>query len=122
MADITIDTQIEKIVNFKNVKAGDTFRRILTITVTGTGDPVDLTNVTVKMEVKAKATGAALLSFTEGDGITKNINVITLDKIITLKGGNYVYDMEFTYPDERVVTYIGGSFIVVQDVTNAQTN
>lgn len=102
------------------VYAGDTFTAQLTFT-DNAGNPIDFTDITLKMQVKKMPIGTISLQFTEGGGITKNVNVVTLSKIISIKGGAYVYDLQATDVDNNVITYLQGTFTVMQDVTDAQT-
>jgi hypothetical protein len=57
----------------------------------------------------------------EGSGITvggAGNNVITISKIISIQtGGKYYYDLQATFADGTVQTYLRGQFIVTEDIT-----
>jgi hypothetical protein len=109
------------------VKAGDTFSLLLKFFDDDAGTvPTDLTNYVFKMDIKPKTTplGSPKLSLVQSVGITiggADNNEMTLLEKISIKGGSYVYDIEGLLPDGSIVTFVGGAFTVVQDVTNSTT-
>lgn len=90
----------------------------ISFAITHNQEPVDLSTADVKMQVRQSATSATvLLAFTEADGITVTNNIIKLNKKVTISAGNYVYDLEITYTNGEVRTYLYGDFIVTEDIT-----
>ena len=98
--------------------AGDTFKAQMTFTNLPGNTPLDLTGVALKMQIRLKATSAALETLSVGDGITIATNVVTFSKALTIKGGNYFYDLQATFPSGDIITYVAGKFTVVQDITD----
>lgn len=59
------------------------------------------------------------LKLTLGDGLTiSSANVLSISKILALKAGIYLYDVEATKPDGTVITYLRGQLTVQPDVTH----
>jgi archaellin len=93
----------------------DTLRK--TVTITEGGDPVDMTNATVTMQVRTRAGEDVLLELTEGDGLSVATNVITVEKDVDLEKGNYKYDLQVAFDSGITRTYLAGAFIVTADIT-----
>lgn len=81
--------------------------------------PTDLTGSTPKAEIRDRSGGmkiAELLCETSSNEIT-----VTLDPMVSrelpLKRG--FWDLELVYEDNRVVTVVAGSVIVIPDITNS---
>lgn len=84
------------------------------------GQPIDLSNAEVKMQVRTKPDGEVLWNLTEGDGITVGgvgNNVVNISRICDISGcGAFYYDLQVT--DAGIVsTYVKGAFIVQKDIT-----
>jgi hypothetical protein len=74
--------------------------------------------IQIRPSIKSTTVSATLDS--TGGGISiggVNNNLITVDYPITIAAGNYVYDMTVVFPDDFTKTYIWGTFIVYQDIT-----
>lgn len=93
----------------------DTFSKV--ITLTQDGDPVDLSNAVVSMQIRGASGTAVLLSLTEGNGLTVVDNTIAIQKTIPLEKGRYKYDLQVIYNGNIVRTYLAGSFTVQSDIT-----
>ena len=102
---------------------GDTFDG-LKFTLINNDDqlPIDLTNVIIDVKFrKARQTGVVTKSVSVGSGITVidavngvfKIDAFILDWVI----GKYYYDVQFTYTNGVVKTYIKGFIKIIQDVT-----
>ena len=108
--------------NFPNLYEGDTHDGLsITVETTsgGTSSPVDLTNVAIAMQVRNNA-GALALDLSVGSGITKTDaanGVFRVDAFTAPAAGVYAYDIEFTYADGTVKTYMGGAMAVKAGVT-----
>jgi hypothetical protein len=84
--------------------------------------PVDLSGSTILLQVRPSAASASvvLTLSTANSSISiggANRNQITLNKIVDVAAGSYVYDMNVTFPTGEVKTYIWGNFIVQEDIT-----
>lgn len=101
-----------------NIKAyqGDTFAPILNFTDENE-DPLDFTGVTFKMQIRKKD-GTLMQTIAQGAGITVTLpNTVTFSSIINVEKGCYEYDLQGTYSDNTVVTYLGGGFEVTKEIT-----
>jgi hypothetical protein len=83
--------------------------------------PLDLSGATVRMQIRPSATSSTLsLALTEGSGISvggTDNNIVTLNKLINIAAGNYVYDLEIDFGSNVVKTYLKGDFVVTEDVS-----
>ena len=103
---------------------GDTFNGVtFTIKEGANKTPIDLTGVSILSQFRAnEVTGAIQQSFSIGSGITLtdatggvfSIDPFTLD----WNTGTFFYDIQITFPNGDVRTYVKGSLNVLQDVTN----
>lgn len=94
----------------------------LTFTMTdGSAVPIDLSNATMKMQVRTYPDGDIMQTLTEGDGLTvggANNNVVTVSKVISIEnGGVYRYDLQATFTSGVVITYVRGNFLLYEDIT-----
>lgn len=86
--------------------------------------PIDLSGSTILIQVRPtpSSTEVALTLTTDdssiGIGGVDN-NQITLNKIVDVAAGAYVYDMNVTFPSGEVKTYLWGNFIVSEDISKA---
>jgi len=74
--------------------------------------------IQIRPSIKSTTVSATLDS--DGNGISIggiNNNLITVDYPITIDAGNYVYDMTVVFPSDFTKTYIWGTFVVYQDIT-----
>jgi hypothetical protein len=101
-----------------NIKAyqGDTFSPTLTFT-DDNDDPLDFTGVTFKMQIRKKD-GTLMQTLTQGSGISVTLpNIVVFNSIISVEKGCYEYDLQGTYSNNTVVTFLGGSFDVTKQIT-----
>jgi hypothetical protein len=84
--------------------------------------PVDLSGCTILIQVRptpASSVVALTLSTANSTisigGVSRNL--ITLNKIVDVAAGAYVYDMNVTFPSGEVKTYLWGNFIVSEDIS-----
>jgi hypothetical protein len=86
--------------------------------------PIDLSGSTILIQVRPTPTSSVVaLELTSEDssigiGGVDN-NQITLNKIVDVAAGTYVYDMNVTFPSGEVKTYLWGNFIVSEDISKA---
>jgi hypothetical protein len=92
-----------------------------TFAITANDVAVDLSGSTILIQVRTKPTSTdVVLSLVTGTSITiggVGKNEITLNKIVNIAAGNYVYDMNVTFPSGLVKTYIWGTFLEQEDIT-----
>jgi hypothetical protein len=92
-----------------------------TFAITANDVAVDLSGSTILIQVRTKPTSTdVVLSLVTGTSITiggVGKNEITLNKIVNIAAGSYVYDMNVTFPSGLVKTYIWGTFLVQEDIT-----
>ena len=107
--------------NFSHIQ-GDTFEAV-NFAVVKNAVPVNLTGAVIKMQVKKECAGLNILSFsTVGSaGLTITNAVAGLFKInkqiINIPEFNYIYDIEITFLNGDVKTWIEGNFVVKCDIT-----
>jgi len=84
--------------------------------------PVDLSGSTILIQVRpTPASTTILLTLSNANSSISiggtNRNQITLNKIVNVVAGSYVYDMMVTFPSGEVKTYLWGNFIVSEDIS-----
>lgn len=80
--------------------------------------PVDFTGASAAVQIRAKAadaTPALELTTAPAGGITIAGNTITVDKVIGLAAGTYVYELTVVFAAGTVKTYLAGQFIILTD-------
>jgi hypothetical protein len=108
--------------DFKPHKSGDTFSgRQISIQVGSYS--ANFTNATIKADFRQDSPeGEVALSLSVGSGITiinANTGTFQFDaQIIDLTAGLYFYDVEITFQDGRVKTYIEGTWLILASITN----
>lgn len=90
--------------------------------VTVNGSPLNLAGTQIDIEFRAEGkTGQLKKALSVGDGITVNDAAngeFSIDPfVIDLAVGVYFFDIQFTFPDGKVKTYVEGQFLVTQDTT-----
>ena len=107
--------------NFTHIK-GDTFEAV-NFQVIKNSVALDLTDSVIRMQLKKECGGIPILSFTTvaDAGLTLIDAVDGLFKInkqiINIAEFNYIYDIEITFGNGDVKTWIDGDFIVKCDIT-----
>lgn len=110
--------------NIPNTVKGDTFiGQQFTLTVNAA--LADLTGATIKMQVKEskEAAAAAVLTFDNasngGITITDAVNgVFDIDaQVVDIPAKCYFYDIQITFQDGRIKTYIRGNWTIDPEVT-----
>ena len=109
--------------DFSNAVKGDTFDGVL-FTLTLNGVAIDLTGATIIMDLRLTKTGTSVKRFTSvADehitiSATPTDGTFTFnDQIIDVDAADYFYDIQITFADDTVKTYIYGRWTVIQDVT-----
>jgi len=95
---------------------GDTFSPTLTFT-NAAGDALDFTDVTFKMQIRDKE-GDLMQELLDGTDINVTLpNILEINTIITIAGGCYEYDLQGEYDNGDIITFLGGKFDVVKQIT-----
>lgn len=110
------------IYNYPNQYKGDTLDAMtFQVTDKDTGLPIDLSGATFKCQFRQPFKGKQVKEITGGSGITltaPSIGKITIDAfIVTWDPGVYLYDIEATFVDGTVKTYIKGTINIISDNT-----
>lgn len=117
--DYDSDLTLPQVYDFLPRLTGDTWPGIVfSIEVDSVAE--DFTGCIVEIAFKKShlTSTVSLLLSTETSDITISTNVITVEpRILELLPGSYIYDLQVTYPDSRVRTFLKGSFKVLRDVT-----
>jgi len=106
------------IYNFSKAVEGDTHDGV-SVTVKSDGAAVNLTNITIAMQVRS-ATDAVALNLTVGSGLTKTnaaAGVFTVNAFTMPAAGTYSYDVQFTYANGSIKTYMSGHITSIDGVT-----
>jgi len=107
--------------NFSHIK-GDTFEAV-NFAVIKNSVVLNLTGAVIKMQLKKECGGVPILSFTSvaSAGLTITNAASGLFKInkqiINIAEYNYLYDIEITFVDGTVKTWVEGNFVVKCDIT-----
>jgi hypothetical protein len=107
--------------NFSHIK-GDTFEAVNFAVLKNTV-ALNLTGAVIKMQLKKECGGVAILSFTSvasaGLTITNAAGgLFRINKqIINIPEYNYLYDIEITFADGSVKTWVDGNFTINCDIT-----
>ena len=115
---------IAKRYNLTPTIAGDTFNGVqftVTLTSGGTTAPIDLTDMGIKVVFKKQGQSTVISTLEIGSGITLDDaenGVFSIDEFTAFTTPyTYVYDMEFTYSNGTVKTYLKGNFEVLEQIT-----
>lgn len=107
--------------DFSHIK-GDTFEAVNFAVVKNTV-ALSLTGAVIKMQLKKECDGVAILSLTSvaSAGLTITNAAGGLFKInqqiINIPEFNYIYDIQITFADGTVKTWVEGNFVVKCDIT-----
>ena len=113
-----------KIYNIKDQYKNDTFDGVrYTLIDIDAQTPINLTDVTIKIQFRySSKVGKVQKEITEADGITIEDAVNGIFKIdpfiIDWAVNTYYYDIEITFTNGVVKTYVQGTLKVIQDITN----
>jgi hypothetical protein len=107
--------------NFKH-KRGDTFKAV-NFQYKLNGTPIDLTAATVRMQLRKECGGLIALNLTSiaNDGITITNAASGMFKInkqiINIAEYDYLYDIQITFANNTVESYLDGVFTITCDIT-----
>jgi hypothetical protein len=103
-------------------RRGDTWDGINSITISVNGSPVNLTGSTIKMEFRQSVDYPVVLTFSTTDGTIEFVNpangVIRIPaQKIEVPFTTYQYDLQVTFPNGTVKTFMSGTWEIVPDIT-----
>ena len=105
------------IYNFDNLHRGDSLAAT-TFTMKTSADslPIDLTGASIKVAFRYEDT---LIEKTIGGGVTvsdASTGIFILDSFEFLDIGRYKYDIEITFSDGTITTFVKGFIKIIKDV------
>lgn len=118
---MALNTQIIDLRRYANrdfiAYEGDTIQEVLVFR-DGDNNIENLTGSSFKMQVR-RADGTIVTSFTMGDGfvLQNSNNELLMQKTDTVVAGEYVYDLQRTYPDLTIETLMKGKFTIESQIT-----
>jgi len=99
---------------------GDSYRWRFTLWANAAKtDPVDLTNVTVKSEIRAAPSSALLATLTTTVELPNVIAAELSPTACATLPASAAWDLQLTYPDGTVATVLAGAVAVTPDVTDS---
>jgi len=103
-------------------RRGDTWDGILSISININGVPVNLSNSNVKIEFRESIDSPVVLTLSTANGgvIITNASQGTLQlpsRIIEIPYGKYLYDLQVTFANGVVKTYMSGTWEIIPDIT-----
>jgi len=108
------------IVNYADTVRGDTIPELsftLTETVGMSTSAIDLTGADIKVQFRLRST---VVTKEIGDGVTvtdAEEGQFKIDSFTLTTVGRWSYDVQITFADAEVQTYIAGSINITQDIT-----
>jgi hypothetical protein len=103
-------------------RRGDTWDGINSITIKVNGTAINLTSATIKMEFRQDLDSPVVLTLSTTDGTIEIVNAVEgiiriPSKKIEIPFGKYMYDLQVTYSNDVVKTYMDGTWEITPDVT-----
>ena len=101
----------------------DTFSSVKFTIQDGNAVAIDLTGVAIAIKFRYRCkTGSVVKTLSIGSGITLTTplsGIFHIDEYtpIVMEVGKYYYDVEITFTDGTIKTYVWGTFNVLQDIT-----
>lgn len=101
--------------NFQAIR-NDTFEEV-PFSLLKNNTAINLTGATIKMQLRKVAGGVVAfspaLTITNASGGLFKIN----KQIIAIDAFNYLYDIQITFSDNTVKTWVSGEFLIKNDIT-----
>lgn len=114
---------IARTYNFTAVMAGDTWSKVglelLFWSDTAKTVPILMDDNDIVMQIRTNFTTEVITyQVRKGSGITVDGNSVFIEPfVVTFKPAVYVYDIQITYEDGTIQTYLQGTFTVKADAT-----
>ena len=115
---------VAAVVKIDNQYKGDTYDGVqFTLLNTENSSPIDLTGVAIKIQFRYDSKiGGIQKEITNGNGVTISnavAGIFSIDSfLIDWSPDIYYFDIQMTFPNGVVRTYIQGTIKVIQDITN----
>jgi hypothetical protein len=108
--------------NISPHRRGDTWDGINSITISVNGVPINLTDASIKMEFRQDLDSPVALTLSTIDGSIEIVNAVSgiiriPPKKIEIPFAKYFYDLQVTYANGTVKTYMEGSWEIKPDIT-----
>lgn len=108
--------------NIPSHRRGDTWDGISSIVITSNGQPVNLTSAAIKMELREDIDAPAVFTLSTTDSTIVITNpaqgTFTIPPILVdIPFGKYLYDIQITFANGVVKTYVDGSWEITADIT-----
>lgn len=103
-------------------RRGDTWNGINTISFTISGTPLNFTDASIKMEFRQKPDTPVTFAFSTSGGEIEMVDaskaiIRIMPQLIEVPPSKYYYDLQVTYPNEVVKTYMVGTWNIFADIT-----
>ena len=107
------------IYNFEDHTKGDTYEGAEEFTIIDADVP-DLTGATIRMHIRNQNNDLVKSIDTSGgititDAVNKKFKINAFD--VELSACTYYYDIEVTFSNDVIVTYLKGTWTIIQDIT-----
>ena len=101
---------------------GDTWPGISSITITISGTPVSLSAASIKMQLREDLDSPVALELSTNNNLIVITNPLSgvfqiPPQIIDIPFGTYNYDIQVTFPNGVITTYITGTWQITPDIT-----
>jgi hypothetical protein len=101
---------------------GDTWSGITSITITNSGVPISLSGALIKMQLREDLDAPVALELSTTNGLIVITNPLSgvfqiPPQIINIPFDTYNYDIQVTFPNGTVTTYIAGTWQITPDIT-----
>lgn len=108
--------------NIPDHRRGDTWDGISSIIITSNNQPIDLTSAVIKMQLREDVDAPAVFTLTTTDSTIVVTNALqgtfTIPPILVdISFGKYLYDIQITFANGVVKTYVAGNWKIVADIT-----
>ena len=101
---------------------GDTWSGITSITLQISGVPISLSAASIKMQLREDIDSPVILELSTANGLIVITNPLSgvfqiPPQIINIPFDTYNYDIQVTFPNGTVTTYIAGTWQITPDIT-----
>jgi len=84
--------------------------------------PINISDATIKMQLRKSPCSEAVLTLGNGEGLQgisiTDVNRFEIDEqVFSIGAGIYDYDIQITFEDGVVQTWISGKFTIINDIT-----
>ncbi len=103
-------------------RRGDTWDGVNSIIINVNGVPINLTDAVIKIDFRQSLDSPVVLTLSTNDGTIEVIKLLEGSirippKKIEIPFGKYMYDLQVTYPNGVIKTYMEGTWEIKPDIT-----